>query len=76
MSSTFILKRKRNSTKKNDIVCVGDALVRCFESGTNERLVVVGEEPDMKEEDVATLLTDMYGASVDTTSTTLIGVVK
>ncbi|XP_046853445.1 cytochrome P450 1A1-like [Xenia sp. Carnegie-2017] len=65
-------EKKAKFNKKADIGCVGDALVRCFESGTNERLAVLGEELDLKEEDVATLLTDLYGASVDTTSTTLI----
>jgi cytochrome P450 len=65
-------EKKEKFNKKNKIGCVGDALVRCYENGTNERLVALGEELDLNEENVATLLTDLYGASVDTTSTSLI----
>ncbi|XP_028397720.1 cytochrome P450 1A1-like [Dendronephthya gigantea] len=65
-------EKKEKFNKKNKIGCIGDALVRCYENGTNERLVALGEELDLNEENVATLLTDLYGASVDTTSTSLI----
>ena len=65
-------EKKEKFNKENEVSCVGDALVRCYENGTNERLVALGEELDLNEENVATLLTDLYGASVDTTSTSLI----
>ena len=64
-------EKKEKFNKENKIGCVGDALVRCYENGTNERLVALGEELDLNEQNVATLLTDLYGASVDTTSTSL-----
>ena len=65
-------EKKGKFNTKNKVGCIGDALVRCYEDGTNERLVALGEELDLNEENVATLLTDLYGASVDTTSTSLI----
>ena len=64
-------EKKEKFSKKKRIGCVADALVRCYESGTSERVVALGEELDLDEENMVTVLTDIFGASVETTSTTL-----
>jgi cytochrome P450 len=65
------LEKKKSYIGHVKVRCVADALVRCYESGSNERLVALGEELDLREDNIVALLTDLFGASVETTSTTL-----
>ena len=69
---TIYCKKKEKFNKKNKVGCVADALVRCYENETSERRVALGEELDLDEENVITVLTDIFGASVETTSTSLV----
>ncbi|XP_028397801.1 cytochrome P450 1A1-like [Dendronephthya gigantea] len=68
------LEKKKNYINDNvvEVRCVSDALARCFESGTNERLVALGEELDLNEDTIVSLLTDIFGASVETTTATML----
>ena len=65
------LRKKNNYIGNVKVRCVADALIRSYESGSNERLVALGEELDLHEDNIVALLTDLFGASVETTSTTM-----
>ena len=66
------LEKKKNYIKDVKVRCLSDSLARCMESGSNERVVALGEELDLNEDTIVSLLTDIFGAGVPTTSTTIL----
>ena len=66
------LEKKETYIGSHNRRCMADALIGCYENGSNERFVALGEELDLNEENIVALLTDLFGASFETTSTTLI----
>ena len=65
------LEKKKTYIGRHKSCCVAHALTRCYENGSNERLVALGEELDLNEDNIIFLLNDLFGASVETTSTSL-----
>ena len=65
------VQKKKHYIGHEKVRCLADALIRSNESGSNERLVALGEELDLNEDNIVVLLTDLFGASVGTTSTTM-----
>ncbi|CAB3989964.1 steroid 17-alpha-hydroxylase 17,20 lyase-like [Paramuricea clavata] len=54
------LEKKKSYIGHVKVRCVADALIRCYESGSNERFVALGEELDLHEDNIVALLTDLH----------------
>ena len=64
-------QKKENIIPNGQVLCVADALHRCLERGSNERLIAIGEGLDFSEDNVVSVFVDLFGASIETTSTTM-----